>query len=519
MTNNVDDGYGIARGAVYVISKNLISGVSMSVFFLFLVRLLPEISDLGLINGLNILIILGVAAAGLGLPNAVTRFMSYYIGANRGDLAKKTCILILKLGIISSIVISSTLFLLAETISTLFFHDVNYAALIQLVSIDVFVFSMLTISYYILYAYQEFKIIALILILDAFLRVVLSILLLGLGLGIFGILAAFISSDVICLAIFVRMLAVMVRGASPTNASVEAMSMTDIRPKVLFRYSLPIFASQLMSFLSVNMDYYTLLFLSSLYVAGIYSPAIFISMLLLAILAGLGEALLPYLSRIYGSSNGIRSLDNVSRYASRYLFLIFFPLCFAILFCVPLLIIGIFGDQYSESIYPSVIIILAIIFASVGTIFNYILMSAGHANVFFFATLTALVLQLIIATTTIPIYGILGAAIARASAFVVMFLYITYTLKQLAGLHIDTTALKVGTSGSIILGIVVFSMNTYFGQNLYILPFSLLTGFASYLIFLRGVQAINVQDFILLDSVFPGKLKIPLGLIKKLVIR
>jgi O-antigen/teichoic acid export membrane protein len=411
------------------------------------------------------------------------------------------------------------LYLLAETIASLFFHNVDYATLIHLASVDVFVYSLITFSYYILYALQEFKKIAIVLVLDVILKIIFGIILLAFGLGIYGILISFIISDAICLIIFLRMLAIMVRRVSLTNASVNDASMTYVKLKVIFKYSLPIFVSQLMSFFSVNIDYYILLLLSSLYVAGIYSPAVFISMMLLAIMAGLGEALLPYLSRIYGSSNGIRSLDNVSRYASRYLFLFFFPLCFAILSCVPLIIEGIFGDQYVGAIYPSVIIILAMTFASIGTIFNYIIMSAGFVNVLVFATLFALLVQFSIAVTAIPVYGILGAAIARASAFIVMFLYTAYKLKQLAGLHIDTGALKVGTSGSLILGAVVFIINTYTGQSFYILPISLLAGFISYLVFLRYFQIINVEDFELLDHVFSGKFKKPLDLMMKFVIR
>lgn len=114
------------------------------------------------------------------------------------------------------------------------------------------------------------------------------------------------------------------------------------RLKTLLVYSLPIFGSEVLRFLAVNIDYYLVLTLSGLFTAGVYSPAVLIGSLYLMIVVGAGETLLLFFSRIYGRS-GISSLNDLSNATSRYVFLIYFPLGFAIFASCPSVIILIFG--------------------------------------------------------------------------------------------------------------------------------------------------------------------------------
>src|SRR5215208_834114 len=105
MPDKTDDflAYNTARGSLYIISKNLVLGIFSSIFFMFIARFLPSISDLGLVYALQLLIAIVVIFASLGLTYTVTRFMSYYIGAGREDRAKGISILIFRIVLLSSI--------------------------------------------------------------------------------------------------------------------------------------------------------------------------------------------------------------------------------------------------------------------------------------------------------------------------------------------------------------------------------------------------------------------------------
>jgi stage V sporulation protein B len=500
--------YTTARGSLYIISKNLVFGIFSSVFFMLIARFLPSISDLGLVYAFQLLISIVVIFATLGLTNTVTRFMSYYIGAGRQDKAKGISILIFRIVLLSSSIFSFILYISADHIAAIVFHNTDYVHLIQLASIDIILFSMITCSNNILYSLQEFKKAAIISLLNSLLKFTTPFALLMFGMGVDGIIIGFIIGDAVSLILFIYILKPYIRGI---GAPIHEM-------RSLFEYSLPLYGSIVLNFLSLNIDYYLILFLSSLFIAGVYSPAAILGTALIMILAGFGETILPYFSRTYGKS-GIESLKYLSRSVSRYLFLLYFPLGFATLASASPIILGIFGERYSEAIYPSIVIILAITLTSIGTVFNFILMSAGHSRIFLTSTLIALSVQLVISIATIPSIGAFGAALARASAFTILFVYPAYRLKQMAGLGYDGSALRKGLIGSVIMASIILSLNFYFSNLYYLLPFNLFIGFLSYLMFLRFTQTMNIKDFEIINNILSGKLRRPIGLLTKIVIR
>jgi O-antigen/teichoic acid export membrane protein len=501
--------YDTARGALYITIKNLIVGVVGSLFYMFIARFLPHVADLGLIHGLQILIVISVTLACLGLTNAATRFIPYHIGSGRKDLAKGTSTLIFRFGLVSSFLVSMLLFLTANYIATVFFHDINYTGLVRLTSIDVFFFSMVTFANYILYSFQEFKKVAIILVANSAIKFATAFVLLLLGLIVDGIIMGLIFGDIVTFLIFIWLLKPQMRTAG------SAISKYMLRD--LLNYSIPIFGSQIFFFLSVNIDYYLVLILSGLFTAGVYSPAVLIVTMYIAIIMGSGETLLPYFSRLYGKS-GIESLKNASIFTSRYVFLFYFPVGFAMLASSSPLIILVFGQKYSESTFPAVILILATTLTSLGIVFNYILMSAGYSRLFLMSTLMALIVQIIVSVATIPSIGAIGAALARASAFAIGFLYPAYKLKQISGLYYDVHALRNGLIGSVIMTVTILILNYYLIYPYY-LPLNLFIGFFSYLIFLRFTGTMRIQDFETIDNILSYKLRSPLRLLARIVIR
>jgi O-antigen/teichoic acid export membrane protein len=326
------------------------------------------------------------------------------------------------------------------------------------------------------------------------------------GMGVDGIVIGFIVGDAASLLISVYGLRPIIF-ASRLSREIRA----------LFRYSLPLYASYILNFLSVNIDYYLILSLSGLSTAGIYSPAVFFATLLVTALAALEQALLPFFSRIYGKS-GLGTLENLSHVISRYIFLIYFPMGFAILASAPLIISEILGERYIGSILPSMTLILAITLTSIGTVFNNILKSAGHSNIFLTSTIGALSVQLLVSLITLPSLGALGAALARSCAYTTLFITPAYKLKRVSRLHYDRIALRKGLIGSIVMASIIFVLNSY-SPNPWYLSLNLFGGLISYLVFLRFVRAMDIKDFETLDNILLGKLKWPIRLTMKIVLR
>jgi O-antigen/teichoic acid export membrane protein len=495
--------YKAAMGMIYLVLKNAIFSISAGILMIFIARSLT-VSELGVISGLQAVVSISVILAILGLPGAATRFMSSHIGKGRQDKAKAISKLVFIIGLVSSTVFSFGLYIFSSHIAVILFHEILYYQLIQLASIDVFLISMITFSSALIYALQRFKTDTIFSIINSILKLVLSIGLLMSGVGLKGIIIGWISADLVYLLMFVYVLMPHLRGSFTY----------DIRS--LFSYSLPLYGSTILDYLAVNIDRYLLLILSGILAVGIYSPALSAGSVFFMILTSLDNALLPYFSRLY-AAHGSKSLNELSRYASRYIFLVFFPIGFGGVALVPNFLILIYGDKYAGSIYPSIIIIVAITLTSIGTLFNNILMSSGHTNIFFKSTAISLCVQIGISLISIPYIGALGAAFAKALSYVALFVYPVNKLKKMEGIHYDRNAMKKGLAGSLIMALILYTLNSFL-PNIYYIPFNLVIAFLSYLLFIRFTHTMNVQDFETLNNVMSGRLRWPIAMLSKVAV-
>jgi O-antigen/teichoic acid export membrane protein len=499
--------YTTGRGMLYLTIKDLIASLTAAIFFVFIARFLPTVSDLGFVTGIQTLTAMFIILSSLGLARSATRFISHFIGSGEPERAKGLYVLIFRIGIVSSAVFAAILYFVAPAISEPLFHDTKYIPLIRLSSLDVFLFSLATFTMFLLYTSMKFLQVTIISVINSVIKFPASIVLIFLGLGLEGVVLGLIIGDGITLVMYIYSLLPKIRNSKS--------KWSDLKP--LLGYSIPLYGSMILNFLATRVDVYLLMILSSLYAVGIYSPAVFIANTIFIVLSSLDQALLPYTSRLYGKS-GIDSLRNSSKFASRYLFLFYLPLGFAISSSAPTLLAGVLGERFSDSAYATVIIVMAITLTSVGSVFNNLLRAAGFTGTLLKADSLALAVQIVISVSTIPFAGVVGAATARAMARLVFFVYPTHKLNQIAGLSYDKAALRKGLCGSVIMSCVIVGLNIFLVSPYY-LPIIYLTGALSYLIFLRYSHALNNEDIQVLNNILTSKFRWFIALLVKIVIK
>ena len=495
-----------AQGAAYLALKNLAGGAANFVLFVFVAKFLAQVADLGAIQGLQLLILLFSLVAGFGLTTAMTRFSSFYIGANQKEVAYRIYPMVFLLGIIFSIAVSIFVFFYADILADLFFHSVSYTTSMKLSAVIILFYSLITYCNAVFYSMHEFKKVSILVTLDWVLRVALAVLITAILPSIESVLVGFIIGDICILIISIILLRTFI--------------FRQVRFDHLFslmRYSLPLFPSIIFTSLSMNVDYYMILILSGVYTAGLYTPAIIIGSMLQLIGSGLAETLLPIFSRMYGRG-GSPALTTSSFAYTRYLFLYFLPIGFISLALSPSIILLLLGDVFLESLYPAIIIITTITLTSVGiNVFNYILLSAGYTKIFLYSTSISLFVQIMLAYLLIPVYDTTGAAISKSMAFVIMFAYPAIMLKRIKGLNYDSIALKHGVIGSVIVSTPLLILNYLIG-SIYLIPLTILVGFVSYLLFLRLTSAVERKDIELVVNAFPITRSL-MRIVSKIVIR
>lgn len=500
-------GYHAARGTIYLLMKSLVfSGVG-AILYVVIARVLPATSDLGLYQGAQSLISMAVVFAGAGLARAAIRLISFDVGSGSVQRAESTYPTVFVIGVITSGIISAIVFTLSGIMAQTFFHNSSHSSLVQVAAIDVFLLTMITFCTSLLYSMQRFKTAFMVSLANIAAKLVITVILLLAFSTVLSIILAFVLSDAIALGLFIFSIIPKLRN--------KLLTFDEI--KRLLKFSTPLYGSSILDYLAKEMDIYVLLILSSLSVVGLYGPAVLIGTVLFWTLTALDQAFAPYFPRVFGK-DGLASLQQLSKVTSRYLFLLYIPLCFLILASIPEVITLLLGERFVGSIVPATIIVLSITFTSMIVIFNNMLMSTGHSRVFFFVSIIALGVQLCTSLLLIPSIGGVGAAIARASSYIILFLGPALLLRRTSGLHYDQRALITGMVGSIIiLGVVTLLNDVIPDKRFFIL--NILLAIFLYLVFLRFSKTVVPKDFEIMNNIFGKKGVRLIGLVSKVVIK
>jgi O-antigen/teichoic acid export membrane protein len=498
-----------ARGTIFVSIRAIVASSATALFFIFVARVFPSLSELGLLQGIQSIIVLAVILSGSELARSATRFISYYEGGGKSNTAHKIYPAVIAIGIALSGLVSIVMYVLAGKVSELLFHSSAYVYLVQLTSFDIFLFSLLTYSTSLLYAMQKFRRASTILIVNTIIKFGLASLLFMFTEEIGGIVIAFIISDGISFFWFLRELVPRFRRNS-------IWAVKEMKPMI--RYSIPLFGSSILVYLSRETDIYLLLTLTNLTIVGIYSPAVFTAYILLLIQTSLDQSLVPLFSRIFGRS-GINELTRLATSISRFIFLLYLPISFALLAGVPFLLPVILGERYSESVYPTMIIVSALIFIVMTPVFNNILLSSGYTRIFLYTSGLGLALQLIVASVAIPLIDASGAAISKALSYIIGFVIPTYYLKKMFGnLPYDRSMLRNTICGSAILATIILLFNSVW-QSMAAIVISYAIGIISYLLILRLTKSVTIKDIDIIDRIFSGNAKWLTNAFAKVVVR
>jgi O-antigen/teichoic acid export membrane protein len=176
------------------------------------------------------------------------------------------------------------------------------------------------------------------------------------------------------------------------------------------------------------------------------------------------------------------------------------------------------GERFSESVYPIIIIVVAITLTSPGILVNTLLRSAGYTGVALKASAVAVLVQTAVSLIMIPHFGMIGAASARFIAYFVLTIPLVYKLKRIGEFDFDRRALRYGLIGSAVTVTEIIIISA-----IIVGPFSLLAQYAmallTYLFILRITHALNQKDVLLIDRILMGKLNWLTGSLARFLIR
>ncbi|WP_452230589.1 flippase [Lacinutrix sp. MEBiC02404] len=202
--------------------------------------------------------------------------------------------------------------------------------------------------------------------------------------------------------------------------------------KKMMNYSLPMLATSSFIFLMGWTDTLMLGYYNDKADVGIYSVVIKIARIAIIVLTSVNLVLAPKISELYSKSEHDK-MKELIRKATKIIFITTAPMVGLILIANKF-VLGLFGDEFIIGSTALIVIMLAQLFnamtGSVGQVMN---MTGNHKKLRDF-TIISVILNIVLNLILIPLYGILGAAIATATSSVVINIISVIFVKRRLGI-------------------------------------------------------------------------------------
>jgi O-antigen/teichoic acid export membrane protein len=168
------------------------------------------------------------------------------------------------------------------------------------------------------------------------------------------------------------------------------------------------------------------------YEAGIYQTASQISLVFVIILNALNTIFAPMIADLY-NRNYQQRINELYKVSTKWGLYIIAPLFVVLLLFPAEFMIAVFGIKYSPGALPMIILATTQV-VNVGTgAVGFLLIMTGHQNNWFLTSGTTMVLCVVLNAVLVPIYGMVGAAIATAIAVSGLYIAGLVQVKKILG--------------------------------------------------------------------------------------
>jgi len=401
-TNKIVKGAGIAFIGILL-------GTFLKYLFNIVVARNYGATGLGLFNqGHAIVGILGVIVM-LGLNSGVLRYIPRYYdkkGHVKGIIRST-----LKIVLINSIIISAIIFLLSKTLAVSVFKDYELISVLKLFAIALPFYALGIMFMKITIAYKKVRYKVVYELLYNASLITLSFIFILLGLGINYIVIAFILSMVLLCIVF------MIAIYKLTPIFDSSFKEKRITKKILL-FSIPLLLSGALMLIMKKVDILMLGYFTSSSNVGIYSAAARTAQLLIIGLNSFGVIFTPIISELHKKKKMVE-LENTYKTVTKIIFTIVFPL-FLVFITFGRDILAVFDTEFIVGFWALVILSIAHLVNSTTGSCGTIISMAGHSKIILINHVIVFTINIALNIILIPMYGIIGAAIATCSSMVII---------------------------------------------------------------------------------------------------
>lgn len=481
----------IAKGGGLVFIAMLLGKVFNFLYVLILSRLGPE--KYGYLSlGFTILEFLLMFST-IGLREGTVRYVSFYLGKNDKARIKGAIVDPIKWVLFLSICFSFAIYIFSPQISILF----NEPLLINILRGLSLALPFWAVGSILILAIIGFKkgqyASAIRDVINPGLDVLLTAILLFMGYGIFGVIFSYIVNVIILFLLAFYFL------DKKTFSIISAEVKTKHYFKKIFSYSWPLAIFTILWIVMGKINIIMLGLLKTTEVVGIYNVALPTAALLMMIPLALTTLFFPVITETYAKKQDFKKIFKV---VNKWTFFIIFPLfLIMVLFSKQILTI-IFKNNYVLG--WSALSTLAFGYMILGLCYNNlnVLQMLEKTKLILSITLVATLVNIILSYLLIIKYSMLGAAIATATAHILIAVLSSfYVFKYTRLIPIKKVYWK-GILAAIIPFLLVYIVKELIDANKFIVVASLAIIFlAIFILMMKLLKAYEKEDIVILDAI------------------
>lgn len=388
----------LARGTVYLMSAQLVFLISSYAIHFGLGRYLgPELyGTFGII--LSLLTICKVLVE----PGTVRAISKYT--AERKELAVVIKNQAIKIQIILALIIFVSLFALAPLIANLL-KDSTLIPYIRFIAFFIPISSLYAVYFGLLNGIRAFGKQATVSIIYHVIKVLMVLALVYLGFELYGAIGGYLIAGVVSL--------IMARHYWISKDSKDGEVTDNFQMSKIVKFAAPIILFSLAFNLVVSLDlFFIKAILGEKAQAGFYTSAAALSKVPYFIFLALSDTLFPSIAKSTSSRGNEELTRKYINQSLRYTLIFLIPCSFIISATSRDLVTLVYTGRYLTAASPLSILIFGLTFLCLFIILTTVITASGKPRVSLAMVLILLVVNILLNTTLVPIYGLIGAALA-----------------------------------------------------------------------------------------------------------
>ncbi len=425
-----------------------------------------------------------------GMDVGMVKFISHHLAEGQRAKARDTIVAAVTLSFGTGLVAAVALALCADPIAVGFYHKPELVVCLVLFSLAI---PLVTVTNVLIAALQAHQTV----------RSTIMIKYLWEPIGKFVFAGGFVWAGYELLGVLAALLLVLVVSATLAMVSVYRLIVGGVdgptsrmqEAKTLVAYCLPLTISNVFGVVAPRTDIMLLGYWISAQEVGVYLAAFQTAAILSLVLGAFVTGAAPILSRAWSQHSHARLQDSYQTVARLSVTMSLPIFCGLILFAEDIL--RMFGPEFVVGVPALIVLAIGQIFNNATGSANTVLLMAGHSRLVMTNTILMGLVLLIATTISIPLWGIMGAALAASGTFVVTNLVRVIQVWKLLHVQPYTWELLKPVAASICAILVVSAVSA----SGVAVPFSILWMLLTVL-YLAGllVLKINLQDRLAIQS-------------------